>query len=244
MNRDILNGFLGDFLAGTKQEVKFIESALNLPAYAKILDLYCGYGRHAIELAKNGYQVTGVDSTADFLSIARQQAAKLQMTVEFIQCDMREINFYHSFDAVISMFSAFGYFNDDENAAVVGRISRALKPEGLFLLDLLNRDWMQKNNLNRYWRDPNGESVLSTKVEITEGMATMKRQLINQLTGKKLETDFQLRTYSLPEMTELLATYQLKIEKVYGAFDCRSYDEDTPRMIILARKSSGGVLNK
>lgn len=238
MNRVIIGEFLGDSLAGTDQEVEFIEAALNLSAHAAILDLYCGYGRHAIELAKHGYQVTGVDSTADFLNIAKQKALKLQVAIELIHCDMRKINFQHSFDAVISMFSAFGYFNDDENAAVIGRISCALKSQGLFLIDLLNREWMQKNNLNRYWRDPNGESVLSTKVEITEGMATMKRQLINQATGKKLETDFQLRAYSLPEMTELLADHHLKIEKVYGAFDCRAYGEDTPRMIILARKTN------
>lgn len=237
MNRDIFGEFLGGFLAGTDQEIEFIEATLNLGAHAKILDLYCGYGRHAIELAKSGYQVTGVDSTADFLSIAKQKALQLQVTLEFIQCDMRNINFQHSFDAVISMFAAFGFFNDDENAAVIGRISHALKPRGLFLIDLLNREWMQKNNLNRYWRDPKGESVLSTKVEITEGMAMMKRQLINQLTGKKVETDFQLRAYSLPEMTELLTVHHLEIEKVYGAFDCRPYGEDTPRMIILARKS-------
>ncbi len=237
MNRDIFGEFLGGFLAGTDQEIEFIEATLNLGAHAKILDLYCGYGRHAIELAKSGYQVTGVDSTADFLSIAKQKALQLQVKLEFIQCDMLNINFQHSFDAVISMFAAFGFFNDDENAAVIGRISHALKPRGLFLIDLLNREWMQKNNLNRYWRDPKGESVLSTKVEITEGMAMMKRQLINQLTGKKVETDFQLRAYSLPEMTELLTVHHLEIEKVYGAFDCRPYGEDTPRMIILARKS-------
>lgn len=237
MNRDILGEFLGGFLAGTDQEIEFIEATLNLGFHAKILDLYCGYGRHAIELAKSGYQVTGVDSTADFLNIAKQKALQLQVALEFFQCDMRKINFQHSFDAVISMFAAFGFFSDDENAAVIGRISRALKPHGLFLIDLLNREWMQKNNLNRYWRDPKGESVLSTKVEITEGMAMMKRQLINQLTGKKVETDFQLRAYSLPEMTELLTVHHLEIEKVYGAFDCRPYGEDTPRMIILARKN-------
>ena len=214
MNRDILGEFIGGFLAGTDQEIDFIEAALDLESNAKILDLYCGYGRHALQLAKKGYQVTGVDSTADFLSIAKQKALQLQVAIEFIQCDMREISFQHSFDAVISMFSAFGYFDDAENAAVIGKISQALKPRGLFLIDLLNRDWMQKNNLNRYWRDPKGESVLSTKVEITEGMAMMKRQLINQLTGKKLETDFQLRAYSLPEMTELLTAHQLEIEKV------------------------------
>jgi SAM-dependent methyltransferase len=236
MSQDVFGEFSAASLAGTDQEVEFIKAALNLPACSKILDLYCGYGRHAIELAKSGYAVTGVDNTADFLSIAKQKAAELEVSIDFCQCDMREIHFYNHFDAVINMFAAFGYFNDDENSAVMGAISRSLKPKGLFLIDLLNREWMQKNNLNRYWRHPNGESVVSTKVEIYEGLAMMKRQLINQVTGQKMETDFQLRTYSLAEMTELLSFHHLQIKKVYGAFDGRTYDEDTPRMIILAQK--------
>ncbi len=236
MSQDVFGEFSADSLAGTDQEVEFIKAALKLPACSKILDLYCGYGRHAIELAKSGYQMTGVDNTADFLSIAKQKAADLKVQIDFFQYDMREINFSDYFDAVINMFAAFGYFSDEENLAVIGAISHALKRRGLFLIDLLNRDWMQKNNLNRYWRHPNGESVVSTKVEISEGMATMKRQLINQVTGQKMEADFQLRTYSLAEMTELLAVHHLQIEKVYGAFDGRTYGEDKPRMIILARK--------
>jgi SAM-dependent methyltransferase len=232
--------FFGDgktySLAGTDQEVKFMVDALNLPTGKAILDLYCGYGRHAIELAKLGYQVTGVDATAAFLDIARQQAAEEDIVVAFRQCDMRELDYEQEFDAVINMFAAFGYFSDEENTVVLERVSRALRPDGLFLIDLLNREWMLRNNLNRYWRHPSGEYVLSYKVELQQGVVMMKRVLLNQVTGAKTKYEFVLRAYSLAEMELLLARSGLKVKATYGGFDGRAYGAEAPRMIILAAK--------
>lgn len=232
--------FFGDdktySLAGTGQEVKFMVDTLSLPKGKAILDLYCGYGRHAIELAKLGYRVTGVDATAAFLDIARQQAAEENIAVDFRQCDMRELDYENSFDAVINMFAAFGYFSDEENAAILTRVARALRPRGLFLIDLLNREWMVRNSLNRYWRHPNGEYVLSYKVELQQGVAMMKRVLLNQVTGAKTKYEFVLRTYSLGEMELLLSRSGLKVIATYGGFDGRAYGADAPRMIIMAVK--------
>ncbi|BBB93077.1 MAG TPA: class I SAM-dependent methyltransferase [Methylomusa anaerophila] len=236
MAHDLLGDFKAYSLAGTEREVRFITSVLNLPTGAAILDLYCGYGRHAIELAKLGYQIKGVDGTQDFLDIALQKAKEAHVDIDFLQCDMRLLSFYQQFDAVINMFAAFGYFSDQENADVIKLVAQSLRPSGLFLIDLLNRDWMVRNNLNRYWRHPNGEYVLSYKVELQNGIATMKRQLINQVTGNKIQYEFVLRAYSLPEMTNILANSGFKILAAYGGFDGRTYSAETPRMIILAEK--------
>jgi SAM-dependent methyltransferase len=233
---------LGDYktysLAGTDQEVRFITQVLNLTSGESILDLYCGYGRHAIELAKQGYNVTGVDATQDFLDIAVQKAQKANVKINFTQKDMRELDYDGEFSAVINMFAAFGYFTDEENANIIKLIAKALQPNGLFLIDLLNRDWMVSNNLNRYWRHPSGECVLSYKVELKNGIATMKRQLINQVTGVKTQYEFVLRAYSLPEMANIFNNSGLTIVETYGGFDGRSYSSETPRMIILAKKNN------
>lgn len=224
-------------LAGTRQEIDFIATALNLSLKSSILDLYCGYGRHAIELAKLGFNITGVDGTKAILDIARQKAQEENVPVTFRLCDMRELDYCQQFDAVINMFAAFGYFTDEENARVLQLIARALRPDGLFLIDLLNREWMLHNNLNRYWRHPNGEYVLSYKVELHQGIAMMKRQLVNQTTGEKKQYEFVLRAYSMPEMLSLLAQYGLTVQTTFGGFDGRPYGLDTPRMIILAKKT-------
>jgi SAM-dependent methyltransferase len=238
VTHEILGDFKAYSLAGTDQEVQFITSVLNLKNGESILDLYCGYGRHAIQLAKQGFDVTGIDATQDFLDIAAQKAREAMVNVTFQQQDMRELNYNQRFAAVINMFAAFGYFTDDENANIIKLISTALKPHGLFLIDLLNRDWMVRNNLNRYWRHPSGEYVLSYKVQLENGIATMKRQLINQVTGTKIQYDFVLRAYSLPEMANIFSNSGLSILETYGGFDGRPYSEETPRMIILAKKDN------
>ncbi len=225
-------------LAGTGQEVRFITDVLSLNPGQSILDLYCGYGRHAIELAKQGFTVTGVDATQDFLDIAVQKAKEANVTITFEQKDMRELNYAGEFAAVINMFAAFGYFSDDENANIIKKVAQALQPGGLFLIDLLNRDWMVRNNLNRYWRHPSGEYVLSYKVQLENGIATMKRQLINQITGAKIQYEFILRAYSLPEMQNIFTCSGLDIMATYGGFDGRPYSSETPRMIILGKKNS------
>lgn len=224
-------------LLGTDQEIEFILDVLNLPLGSAILDLHCGYGRHSIELAKRGFKVIGIDSTASFLEIARQKAAEMNVNASFEQCDMRELSYNQAFDAVINMFAAFGFYSDAENEQVLGRIYSALKSGGCFLIDLLNKDWMLKNNLTRYWRHPSGDYVLSYKVELVDGRAVMRRELLNQLTGEKTKFEFMLRVYSLAELTDMLRRQGFLIQAEYGAFDCRPYNSDEPRMIIMARKN-------
>ncbi|EAX46576.1 Methyltransferase type 11 [Thermosinus carboxydivorans Nor1] len=238
MTQDVLGDFKAYSLAGTDQEVQFITTVLNLPPTSSILDLYCGYGRHAIELAKLGFNVTGVDATKAFLDIASQKAEEEGVVVTFAQCDMRELDYCEEFDAVINMFAAFGYFSDAENIDVLKRVAKALRPHGLFLIDLLNRDWMVRNSLNRYWRHPSGEYVLSYKVELNQGVAIMKRELVNLLTGAKTQYEFVLRAYSLAEITAILAQAGFYVKQTYGGFDYRTYGVEAPRMIILAEKQT------
>jgi SAM-dependent methyltransferase len=237
MTQELLNDNKTYSLAGTLQEVHFIKSVLNLSPEANILDLYCGYGRHAIELAKLGFHVTGIDATAEFLDIANQKAREENVNISFELCDMRNIYYRCQFDAIINMFAAFGYFTDEENFDVLRLINAALRPNGLFLIDLLNRDWMENNNLNRYWRHPSGEYVLSYKIELQNGITTMKRQLINQVTGAKMQYEFVLRAYSLAEMSAILKQNDFTIKATYGGFDQQPYGAETPRMIILAQKN-------
>lgn len=235
----MLNDYKTYSSVGTQQEVRFITEVLDLPPASTILDLYCGYGRHAIELAKSGYQVTGLDATTDFLEIAAQKAQEAHVNLQFRHCDMRELDYDQQFDAVINMFAAFGFFSDAENAKVIGLTATALRSRGLFLIDLLNREWMIHNNLNRYWRHPSGEYVLSYKVELQKsGITVMKRELTNQTTNVKTQYSFVLRAYSLPEITDMLTQYGLTPVRVYGGFDGSDYSTKMPRMIVLARKDA------
>jgi 2-polyprenyl-3-methyl-5-hydroxy-6-metoxy-1,4-benzoquinol methylase len=236
MNRELYDDNKTYSPVGTHQEVSFIIETLGLAPKAKILDLYCGYGRHAIELAKSGYVVTGVDGTQAFVDIARQKAAEVGISICFEQKDMRELTDVNQYDAVINMFAAFGYFSDDENASVLKRVANALRKGGYLLMDLLNRELMARSNLNRYWRHPSGEYVLSYKAELHHGTAKMKREVINQNTGEKLRYEFDLRTYSLYEMESLLRSCGMQIKATFGNFDRTPYNPESPRLIVLAQK--------
>lgn len=99
----------------TTKEVDFIVSTLDLEKGAKILDLACGHGRHSLELAKRGYRVTGVDYSEHFINIAKENAKKENVNVTYTQGDMREISYKDEFDAVVNIFTSFGYFKDDSD---------------------------------------------------------------------------------------------------------------------------------
>jgi len=111
-----------DFLTPTrtKKEVASIVKILNLPKGSKILDLCGGYGRHAIPLAKKGYKVTLLDLNKKILDIARKEAKKQKVEIKTVHSDMRRIPFQNEFDAVINMFTSFGYLEyDQENLKVL-----------------------------------------------------------------------------------------------------------------------------
>src|SRR5215472_2918927 len=96
----------------TAAEVAFLVQTLALPPGAALLDLACGQGRHAIALAQRGYRVTGLDLSASHLALARQAAAAEGVAVTWVEADMRALP-PGPFDAVINLFSAFGYLESD-----------------------------------------------------------------------------------------------------------------------------------
>ncbi|GAA2455139.1 class I SAM-dependent methyltransferase [Streptomyces lavendulocolor] len=102
----------------------------------RLLDAPCGHGRHANVLASRGYHVVGVDRDERFLEMARQEARKLAVEVDYRHVDLREMSFEAEFDAAVSWYSSFGYFDDDTDRDILRRYRRALRPGGRFLLDM------------------------------------------------------------------------------------------------------------
>ena len=117
------------FTKGTEQEVDFLVTALSLKGGDRVLDVGCGPGRHAIELARRGMQVVGVDLSPAFLSIARRRAGDAGVSVSFFEMDAAALPFEDEFDAVMSICEgAFGLGLDD--LRILRGITRALKPGG------------------------------------------------------------------------------------------------------------------
>jgi SAM-dependent methyltransferase len=119
----------------TRAEVDFIVKVLGLTVGERVLDVPCGEGRHAIELAARGLVGTGVDFNAAALAVARERARAAGVQVEFREADMREVAFSRPFDAALCFFGSFGYFSDEDNVRFARAVGAALRPRGRFLID-------------------------------------------------------------------------------------------------------------
>ncbi|WP_324736338.1 methyltransferase domain-containing protein [Thermococcus sp. SY098] len=219
----------------TQKEVEFLVKALELEEPKRILDLACGFGRHAIKLAELGHEVVGVDIMDGFLEIARKTAEERGVSVKFMKGDMRELDFKNEFDNVLLLFTSFGYFSDKENFKVLKNVYAALKPSGLFVLDVPNRDFFVKN-MQRYYVLEKGKDMMIdiTDFDVFSGRANTKRILIRDT--KRREFSFSVRIYTFTELKELLKRAGFEIEKVYGGFDGRELSLNAPRIIVVARK--------
>jgi len=113
---------------------------LALEPGAAVLDLACGHGRISNRLAQRGADVTGLDVTPLFLDRARADAAARGVTVDYVEGDMRTLPWSERFDAVVSWFTAYGYFDDEQNHRVLDQVHAALRPGGRFLVELNHKD--------------------------------------------------------------------------------------------------------
>jgi SAM-dependent methyltransferase len=130
----------------TQREVEFLARQLPLPHYRRVLDLCCGYGRHAIGLASHGYEVTGLDRDAGAITEASRRTLAAGQDVAYVAGDMRAVGELPDiFDAAINMWQSLSYFDDETNARLLRDIHDKLTPGGRFIVDMYHRDFFERN---------------------------------------------------------------------------------------------------
>jgi len=218
--------------------VESILKMMDLKPKSKILDLCCGYGRHSIEFAQRGFQVTGYDLSDFFIEKAKKDSSDLGLKIEFVKGDMRRLPFDNQFDAVVNIFTSFGFFDkESDDLKVTKGVSRALKKGGLFLLDLKNREYVIRNFQRRRWRQQEDFIMLEDNFfDLFTSRWELTRTLLFE-NGRKKENSFSLRMYTFTEILDLLKKSGFILESVYGDFDFREYSLDSPRMILISRKT-------
>lgn len=148
-----------------KKEASQVKRILNLSKGAKILDLCCGHGRHLLPLAKMGYQMTGINLSKKALEILAKNAKKQKIKVRILRSDMRKIPFENEFDAVINMFTSFGYLeNRREDFKVLKAVARSLKPSGKFLIDIINKKQLLANFRPKSWEKTDKSLMLEERI--------------------------------------------------------------------------------
>jgi ubiquinone/menaquinone biosynthesis C-methylase UbiE len=128
------------FTQGTIQEVHFIEQEIGADKKKRILDIGCGTGRHAVELAKRGYIVTGIDLSESQLKRAREKAEEAGVNIQFNHGDARSLTLENEYDvALILCEGGFALMENDEmNFAILQGAAKALKSGGICILTTLN----------------------------------------------------------------------------------------------------------
>ncbi len=222
----------------TSKEVDFIEAALGIKAGGMILDLGCGNGRHSVALSARGYQIVGLDLSLPMLARAAELAQKHQQKINFIHGDMRHIAFESTFDGACCYGTSFGYFDDDANIKAIRGIHKALKPRGMLIIDVANRDFLINNQPNMIWFEGDGCVCMEeSSFNFITSRLQVKRTLLFE-GGRQVEHEFSLRVFSLHELGLILHNAGFRVIEVSGQLHTPGafFGPDSPQLIILAEK--------
>jgi SAM-dependent methyltransferase len=218
-------------------EVAHIARLLNLPPGAPVLDLCCGPGRHSLALARSGFCVTSVDRTTRYLDYARRRAAGEGLNIEFIQQDMRAFLRKESFDGAISLFTSFGYFEDqDEDLRVLRNLHASLRPGGRLVMQMAGKEVLARIFTPRTWVEYPDGAFLMMEVEMVEGWSKGHNRWIYVKGAERKVFDFLVRVYSAVELADLMSAAGFTSVEVYGDFDGKPYGREAKYLIAVAAK--------
>lgn len=239
---DFFSGLMVDFwekalpAEQTQAEVKFLHDVFGLPPGRRLLDVPCGHGRHAIALAKLGYQMTGIDLSQDCLARARQSGGE---RVEWRRSDMRDLPWRAEFDGAFCCGNSFGYMDRSGMRAFAAAVSQTLKPGARFVLEtgaaaesllpaLQERRWMELGDLLFFSRGQYdcAKSRLDTTYSVVKG-------------GVRETKTAHTWIFTVAEIREMLSTEGLETEAIYGSVAKEAYGLGSARLVLVAQKGGG-----
>lgn len=235
---DVYLYFYSDFLNAerTRRDAGFLERALEPPPAGRLLDIGCGAGRLSNLLAARGYRVTAIDVSEAYLQIAEGDAACLNVRVDYRRQDMRTIEWQEEFDAAFCYFTTFGFFSDAENAEVLRRTARALKPGGRFLIETANRDAILRlPPAHRVIERDGNFQIDQIHYDPLTGRVQTTRTAI--LHGRQRTGSFSVRLFTACELIHWLEENGLEYAALYGETGA-PYSMQGIRMAVVGRRAT------
>ncbi|ALO16989.1 3-demethylubiquinone-9 3-methyltransferase [Salinivirga cyanobacteriivorans] len=209
------------FTQGTIGECDFIEHEFKNKKKLKILDVGCGTGRHAIELTKRGYQVTGIDLAEGQLKKAREKAAAANLNIDFYRQDARNIAFKNEFDVAIMLCEGgFPLMETDEmNYQILKSVTEALKTQGKFIFTTLNGLFPLFNSIEKFTAEEGKEGNAVYHSNNFDLMTFRDRNIteFEDDDGNKKTLESNERYYVPSEITWQLKTLGYSTIDIYGA---------------------------
>ncbi len=196
----------------------------------RVLDLACGAGRHAAALARRGVRVTGIDLSEVQLAAARERGVP-----RLVRADMRRLPVRGAtLDAVVNLFTSFGYFErDEEHEAVLREVGRVLRPGGWFALDFLNAPQVRATLVPRDERTVGARAVVQERRLSGGGRYVVKTI---HLEGEDDSFVERVRLFERDDLEQMLDTAGLLTEAVLGDYDGGEHTDGSARLLMLARR--------
>jgi SAM-dependent methyltransferase len=225
-------------------EVNAVVERLGLAPGARLLDLCCGPGRHAVPLAQLGYRVSGLDRSRRLLGRAAARAAGQGQRLDLVAADMRRLPFADaSFDAVLNLFNAFGYLEDEaQDELVLAEVARVLAPGGRFLQELANREALVRDwDHHRVLRNDEDLVVLQERTLDLRSSRDRARWTLIGRDGRRVTREVAIRLYTLTELAAMLDRAGLELLEVHGDLEGGPLELDSSFVVTLSGRAGKGI---
>ncbi|TVQ11457.1 MAG: class I SAM-dependent methyltransferase [Balneolaceae bacterium] len=202
-----------------------------------LLDLACGRGRHSLQLAEQGFRVTGLDLSERAIRIAQEKAARVARNRPLFRTgDMRK-PLDSRYNAIVNLFTSFGYFeHDDDNLQVLKNVHLMLLTDGWFVQDYLNPQWV-RSNLRASENGHIDHTGFSIRRKIEDGFVKKMMTFTDHRTGSTASFTERVKLFDREWFSKAYAAAGLKTCAVYGSYSGDAFDElKSPRIILFSRK--------
>jgi SAM-dependent methyltransferase len=199
-----------------------------------MLDVACGKGRHSLQLAGKGFDVTGIDLSEDSI---KEALAYESENLHFYQHDMRlpfRVNYFHY---AFNFFTSFGYFQTQrENDNAIRTIAQSLKPKGTFVMDYLNVHYAEDHMAHRSEKEIDGVNFIITKWH-DETHFYKKIMIEDEVLEEPLVYTEKVSKFTVGNFTEMFAYHGLQIKEVFGDYNFATYSiNKSPRLVMIAER--------
>lgn len=234
-SEDYLDVYKHRNLEDTEKLVKLILSNVQISSDASILDAACGAGRYSIKFAELGFNVTGFDLSSTLLEIAKSEAEKRNLKINFKLSDIREFFTSEKYDLVVSLFTSFGYFDsDDENFMFINNAYKMLSDNGYYVLDYLNKEFLENNLVGNTEKKIEDKNIFESR-QIRNNRVEKKIKIVKDNNSSEYLESVKL--YSYHQLIEKFNAIGFKEIKTFGDYEGNDYHSKTSeRCIIIFQK--------
>jgi SAM-dependent methyltransferase len=206
--------------------------------HGRVLDLACGPGRHSVEFARRGFEVTGVDRSAFLLNHAHRYARSEGLAVEWLEDDMRRFRRPATFDLALSLYTSLGFFDrPEDNQAVLENLQVSLKSGGRCVLDVLGREALARKFLPSEVKELEGGGLLIQRRAVTDDWTRIRTEWIEIRDAVVERFGFPLWIYSGSDLRRMLLEAGFGTVTLYGSFEGTPYNVEANRLVAVATKS-------